>query len=137
MTGLILVVHALIGSAAIVASVLGVQAWRADRSKRIAGWLFAVVGVQTVIGDVLYPLYLRGAKPALRAMAAGSRSAADVFEVKEHLALLALVRAAGVFVVTRKEPKPDLVVRTLFGCTHGAIVIVAVLGLVVASLRLP
>jgi hypothetical protein len=130
-TGLLLVFHALFGSAAIVASVLGVQA------RRVAGWLFAIVGAQTAIGDVLYPLYLRGAKPALRAMTAGARSAADVFEVKEHLALLALVCAAGVFLVTRREPKPDLVVRMLFGCTHGAVVIVAVLGLVVASLRLP
>lgn len=125
---LLLVVHALGATAAIILSILGVQARRAD---------FATVSAHTLVGGVLYPVYLRGAKPVLKTMTASARSAADVFEVKEHLALIAPVCAVGVFVVTRKEPKPDFVVRTLFGCTHGALVIVAVLGLVVASLRLP
>ena len=136
MTSVLLVLHALLASAAVVLSILGVQARRSDRSKRIASWLLAAVGAQTVIGDVLYPSYLREAKPLLKAMVAGSRSAADIFEVKEHLALLALVCTVGAFVVTRKEPKPDFVVRTLFGCAHGTLIIIAVLGLVVASLHL-
>ncbi len=103
----------------------------------MATWLLAVVAAQTAVGDLLYPMYLRRAKPALRVLAAGSRSAADVFDVKEHLAFFALVLTIGVFALTRTEPKPTALVRVLFGSAHGAIVIVAVLGLVVASLKTP
>jgi hypothetical protein len=137
MTALLLVVHAALALSAITISILGVQARRSDRSRSLAAWLLAVVGTQTIVGDVLYPTYLRTAKPALRMLTAGARSAADIFEVKEHLAFVALACAIGAFVITRTEPKPDALVRVLFGSAHGAIVLVAVLGLVVASLRLP
>ncbi len=137
MTILLLLVHATLALSAITVSVLGVQARRSDRSRSLAGWLLGIVAAQTLVGDVIYPIYLRTAKPALRAMAAGARSAADIFEVKEHLAFIALACALGAFVITRTEPKPDTFLRVLFGSAHGAIVLVAVLGLVVASLRLP
>lgn len=133
----LLVLHGALGLTAVVVSVLGVQARRSDRTRRLAGLLAAVVGAQVSVGAVLYPFYLRSAKPVLAGLVAGGRSAADIFEVKEHLAFVALACALGAFVITRNEPKPDLFVRTLFGCAHGAIIVVAVLGLVVASLRLP
>jgi ABC-type sulfate transport system permease component len=99
--------------------------------------LAAIVIAQTVVGNVLYPHYLRNAKPTLQALAAGARSAADVFEVKEHLAFVALVLALGAFAATRRDPRPTVFVRSLFGAAHGAILLVAVLGLVVASLKTP
>ena len=137
MIALLLLLHGALGLSAVVVSVLCVQARRSDRTQRLGAWLVAVVGAQVSVGAVLYPFYLRRAKPALLGLVAGGRSAADIFEVKEHLAFIALACALGAYVVTRSEPKPDLFVRTLFGCAHGAIIIVAVLGLVVASLRLP
>ena len=80
---------------------------------------------------------MRTTKPALRALSAGSRSVADVFEVKEHLAFLALVLALGAFVLSRRDPRATPLLRVLFGSAHGAIVLTATLGLVVASLRTP
>jgi hypothetical protein len=137
MTVALLIVHAILALTAATVSVLGVQARTPERVRSVGSWLLGAVGLQTAVGDVLYPIYLRTAKPALRALSAGSRSAADIFEVKEHLAFLALVLAIGAFVVSRSEPKPTIFVRVLFGGAHGAIVLVATLGLVVASLRTP
>jgi hypothetical protein len=137
MTVALLALHACLALAALTTSVLGVQARSPERARAMASLLLTSVGVQTVVGDVLYPMYLRNAKPALRALSAGSRSVADVFEVKEHLAFLALVLALGAFVVTRTEPKPTTFLRALFGGAHGAIALTATLGLVIASLRTP
>lgn len=137
MTSILLVVHGTLALSALVASILGVQARTPERARQAATWLLATVGSQTVIGDVLYPAYLQPVKPVLQAMSAGGRSAADIFEVKEHLAFLALVTAIGAFVITRREARPTPFVRVLFGGAHAAIVLVATLGLVVASLRTP
>jgi hypothetical protein len=137
MTTALLILHALLGTAAIVVSLLGVQARAPEKTRSLASVLLGVVALQTVAGDVLYPIYLRTAKPALRALSAGSRTAAEIFEVKEHLAFLALVFVIGAFVLTRTEPRPNPLLRVLFGCAHGTIIVVAVLGLVVASLRTP
>jgi hypothetical protein len=134
---LLLVVHTVLAGAAIVVSILGVQSRTAARARRMATALFATVAVQSLVGDVLYPIYLSRAKPLLVRLEAGSRSVADVFDVKEHLAFFALVFSIGVFVLTRTEPKPTTFHRLLFGCAHGAIVLVAALGLVVASVRTP
>jgi hypothetical protein len=137
MTTALLVLHAFLAITSAIASVLGVQARTPERVRSMASVLLASVSSQTVVGDVLYPIYLRSAKPALRAMSAGSRSVADLFEIKEHLAFFALVSTIGVFVITRREPKPTAVVRVLFGSAHGMIVIVATLGLALASVRTP
>jgi hypothetical protein len=45
--------------------------------------------------------------------------------------------ASTAFAVSRQEPKPTTFLRVLFGGAHGTIVLVATLGLVVASLRMP
>ncbi len=133
-----LALHGLLALTSIVASVLGVLARMPARARAMASYLLASVTLQTFVGDLLlYPLYLRSAKPVLQTLAGGSRSAADVFEIKEHLAFFVLALTIGVYVVTRREPKPTVFVRVLFGCTHGAIILVATLGLVVASLRTP
>jgi hypothetical protein len=132
-----LALHAALATTAIIASVLGVQARTPERVRSMGAWLLGAVGAQVAVGGVLYPTYLRTAKPALAGLSAGSRSASEIFEVKEHLAFVALVLALGAFVVSRSEPKPTPFVRLLFGGAHGAIVIVATLGLVVASLRTP
>ena len=134
---LLLSAHALLALTALTVSVLGVQARSPERARAMANWLLLVVASQTALGYVIYPFYLRSAKPALRALSAGARSAADIFEVKEHLAFIALVLAIGAFAVTRREPRPTPFVRVLFGGAHAAIVLVATLGLVVASLRTP
>ena len=57
--------------------------------------------------------------------------------LKEHLAFLALVLALGSFFMARSERTPGPLTRVLVASTHAAIVLVATLGLVVASLRLP
>ncbi len=137
MTSILLVAHTVLATASVTVSVLGVQAKTSARSRLVAGWLFAAVAAQTVVGALLYPVYLRRTKPVLRQLVAGARSVADVFDVKEHLAFVALTLTIGVFVLTRAEPKPSPLVRVLFGSAHAAIVVVAVLGLVVASLRAP
>lgn len=137
MTTLLLGCHAFFALVAITVSILGVQARTPERARTMGLWLFAAVGAQTVLGDFLYPFYLRSVKPVLGAMVAGRRSAAEIFEVKEHLAFFALVLATAAFAVTRSEPRPTPFVRVLFGGAHAAIVLVATLGLVVASLRTP
>lgn len=137
MSTLLLVLHGGAALALVVVSVLAVQARSAERLKRLSSILFALVVTQTIAGDVLYPLYLRTAKPALRALEAGGRTPADLFEVKEHLAFFALVLAIGAFVSTRSAANPGPLPRTLVAGTHAAIVTVAILGLAVASLRLP
>jgi hypothetical protein len=137
MTTVLLTLHGLLALVAVTVSVLAVQARTPERVRATASFLLGALGAQTVVGDVLYPLYLRTAKPALRALSAGSRSVAEVFEIKEHLAFVALVLALGAFVVSRREPKPTALLRVLFGGAHGAIVLTATLGLVVASLRTP
>ena len=137
MTFFLLVAHAALGVAAITISILCVQARTATRARALSTWLLGVVAAQTVVGDVLYPAYIVRAKPLLKALAAGSRSVADVFEVKEHLAFFVLVFALGAFVLARREPKPTALLRVLFGCAHGLIILVAVLGLVVASVKMP
>jgi hypothetical protein len=137
MTFALLLLHGVLALGAVVVSVLGVQARSAERVRAMAALLLAVVVSQTVVGDVIYPLYLRTAKPVLRALTAGARSPAELFDVKEHLAFVALALALGAFVVSRTEPKPTLFVRVLLGGAHGAIVLVAVLGLAVASMRTP
>lgn len=134
---LLLILHATLAAGAVVASVLGVQARTSDRARLMATILLATVTAQTVVGDVLYPIYLRSAKPTLRTFSDGARSVADVFDVKEHLAFFALVFSIGAFILTRKEPKPTIFLRVLFGGAHGAIVLVAALGLVVASIKTP
>jgi len=122
----------------VVVSVLAVQARTTERLKRTTSVLLALVLAQTVVGDVLYPIYLRAAKPSLRVLEAGSRSVADVFEVKEHLAFFALVLALGACLVARQgRAQPGPLVRVLVAGAHAAIVLVATLGLVVASMRLP
>lgn len=133
----LLVTHATLALAAITASILGVVARTPARLRRMATWLFGAVVAQTLVGDVLYPFYLREAKPVLAKLSAGSRSVADVFDVKEHLAFFALVLAVGVFVLTRREPRATPFVRMLFGCAHGAVIVVAILGAVVASVATP
>jgi hypothetical protein len=133
----LLVVHAVLGLTALVASVLGVQARTPARARWVASLLVGAVVLQTLAGDVLYPAYLRTAKPVLAALAAGSRSGADLFDVKEHLAFFALALTLGAFVQTRTDPKPTPLLRVLFGGAHAAIVLVATLGLAVASLRTP
>jgi hypothetical protein len=137
MTVTLLLLHAILALTAVTVSVLGVQARSPERVRLMALLLLAAVVAQTTVGDVLYPMYLRTAKPALRALSAGARSAADLFEVKEHLAFFALVLSLGAFVLSRTEPKPTTLVRVLFGGAHGLIVLVATLGLAVASMRTP
>lgn len=137
MTVTLLVLHAILALTSVIASVLGVQARTPERVRSMASLLLASVVSQTLVGDVLYPIYLRNAKPALLALSAGSRSAADIFEVKEHLAFFALVLTVGAFALSRSEPKPTTFLRVLFSGAHGTIVLVATLGLVVASLRTP
>jgi hypothetical protein len=136
-TVLLLIFHATLALVTIVVSVLGVQARTATRARAVSTALLVVVGAQTVAGDLLYPIYITHAKPTLKALAAGSRSVAEVFEVKEHLAFFALVFTIGAFVLTRGEPKPTPLLRLLFGCVHGVVVVVTVLGLVVASVKTP
>jgi hypothetical protein len=137
MTVAVLLLHTILAITAITVSVLGVQARSSERVRLMASLLLATVVSQTIVGDVLYPIYLRTAKPALRALSAGSRSVADLFDVKEHLAFFALALSVGVFAVSRTEPKPTTFVRVLFGGAHGIIVLVATLGLAVASMRTP
>lgn len=137
MTLLLLAVHAALGFTAVTVSILGVVTKTPARMRTMATWLFITVVTQTLVGDVLYPIYLRDVKPILATLSAGSRSVADIFDVKEHLAFFALVLAIGVFVLTRTEPRPTPFLRTLFGCAHGAVVVVGVLGLVVASVGTP
>ncbi len=127
----------MLAAIAVVTSVLGASARTAARARSLASALCAAVVAQTIVGDVIYPAYLERAKPVLKTLAAGSRSLAEAFDVKEHLAFLALAGALGVFVLTRTAPKPTALVRTLFGCTHAAIVVVAILGIVVASVKTP
>ena len=122
---------------AVVTSVLGAAARSAARVRVLSSALCAAVVAQTMVGDVLYPAYIEHAKPVLETLSAGSRSLADAFEVKEHLAFFALASALGLFVLTRTASKPTALVRTLFACTHAAIILAAVLGLVVASVKTP
>ena len=134
---ILLVIHATLACAAITLSILGVVTKTTERIRRLAGCLFAAVGLQTLIGDVIYPFYLVRTKPILVTLHAGSRSVADIFDVKEHFAFFALVLVIGLFAITRASAKPTSLVRTIFGCAHGCIVIVTVLGAVVASMRMP
>jgi hypothetical protein len=128
----------MLAATVVVASVLAVQARSVERFRRSVSMLLAALVAQTLAGDLLYPTYLRRAKPILRALSAGSRSAADVFDVKEHLALLALVLTLGAFFAARGEGvKVGPFLRVLVGSAHGAIILVAALGLVVASLKQP
>jgi uncharacterized PurR-regulated membrane protein YhhQ (DUF165 family) len=53
------------------------------------------------------------------------------------LSFFALAFAIGAFVLARREPKPTALLRVLFGCAHALIIFVAVLGLVVASVKMP
>lgn len=137
MSTALLTVHATLAATAIIVSVLGVQARSVARARRAATALLATVIAQTFVGDFLYPLYLQHTKPRLQMLAAGSRSVADAFDVKEHLAFFTLVLAIGAFALTRVDPKPGPLSRTLFGCAHGSIILVAALGLVVASIGTP
>jgi hypothetical protein len=138
MTHTLLLAHGLLAAAVVIASVFAVQARSLERFRRYVSILLATLVAQTLAGDVLYPTYLRNAKPVLRAHSAGSRTAADVFDVKEHLAFLALVLTFGAFFGARGEGvKVGPFLRTLVGSAHGAIVLVAALGLVVASLKQP
>jgi hypothetical protein len=129
--------HAALGLAVIAASLFAVVARTPERIRRRISLMTAVVLFQTAIGDALYPRYLTSAKPVLQTLAAGSRSVADIFDVKEHLAFVVLVLTLGAFVLTRREPKPTTTVRVLVGSAHGASILVAALGLACASVRTP
>jgi hypothetical protein len=131
------VIHATLAGTAITISIIGVVTKASERIRRLASLLFVTVIMQTVVGDVIYPIYLARTKPVLVTLNAGSRSIADIFDVKEHLAFFALVLVIGLFALTRASAKPTPLVRTIFGCVHGCIVLTAVLGAVVASVRMP
>ena len=88
-------------------------------------------------GRPLYTFYLKSTKPVLKDFASGGRSVADAFDVKEHLAFLALVMATGAFVLTRNRPKPTSLVRVLVSGAHGAVVLTAAIGLIVPSIKTP
>ncbi len=118
-----------------------IRPWRSGEDRTVpAGWRrswWSPSGAQTTVGDVLYPIYLRTAKPTLRGFSAGSRSVADVFDVKEHLAFFALVLAIAAFVLTRTEPKPTPLLRVLFEYSRRGVILVAALGFVVWSIKAP
>jgi hypothetical protein len=137
MTIALLIGHGVLAALAIVISILGVQTRVPERARKLATWLLVVVGLQTALGDVLYPIYVVHAKPVLATLHAGARSVADLFDVKEHLAFFALVFTLSVFVLSRSQRRTGPLLRVLFGCAHGSIVLVAVLGLAVASVKLP
>lgn len=135
----LLVTHGLLAAGLVVASVFAMRARQAERMRRATAVLLALVVAQTVAGAVLYPTYLRDVKPALVALHAGSRPVADAFEVKEHFAFFALVLTLGAFLAARRVGSGEVgpILRVLVGGAHAATMIVAILGLVVASVRLP
>ena len=138
MTTLLLVAHGGLAAALVIVSVFTVRARSAERLRKTTSLLLCLLAAQTVLGYVLYPLYLREVKPALHALNAGARSVADIFEVKEHLAFFALAMTLGAFYAARDEVgEAGPIVRVLVAGAHAAIVIVVTLGLVVASMRLP
>ncbi len=135
MTTTILTLHAVLGILSVVTSVFAVKSRAPAALRRWTGRLFFVLCAQEALGDALYPTYLRVAKPALVLLTTGSRSAADLFDVKEHLAFFALVLGAGAAVAARDSAGP--IARTLTTLTHATIVLTATLGLAVSSLKLP
>ena len=137
MSTVLRIFHVALAAAAVIVSMLGVQARTAARARRAATALLVTVVAQTFVGDFLYPLYLEHTKPRLQMLASGARSVADVFDVKEHLAFFTLVLAIGAFSLTRTDSKPGPLLRVMFGCAHGGIILVAALGLVVASIGAP